>query len=291
MVMRLPDGRVTRALKEGLVRGQRMSMDTYLRFPVECRADFQAIKQRYNPESPARYPPFWDEYAASLQGRRYPVQLPMLTTDCEGFYSCLRNWMGTEAACTVFYDDPTWAGEMVEFIADTMIAVCQRALEAVEVDYFLWHEDYAYNAGPLLSPKIVKQFLVPQYRRVNDFVRAHGVDIIFLDTDGDPRVLIPLLLEAGINGLFPLECAAHQDPIALRREYGHDLLLWGGIDKREVAQDRAAIRQELLDKIPPFLEDGGYIPTIDHSVPPDVPYDNFLYYLDLKRSILEGTPV
>jgi uroporphyrinogen decarboxylase len=196
--------------------------------------------------------------------------------------------MGTEAACTLFHDEPAWAAEMVEFIADTMIAVCCRALETVQVDYFLWHEDYAFKTGPLLSPRIVKKFLAPHYRRVNDFVRSHGVDIIFLDSDGDPRLLIPLLLESGINGLLPLEAAASQDPVALRKEYGHDLLLWGGIDKRELTGDRKAIDAELLRKVEPFLQDGGYIPTIDHSVPPDISYDNFLYYMDRKLALLEG---
>jgi hypothetical protein len=288
ITIRQADGRVTRALKEGSVRGMRMSMDTYLDFPVKTRADFLALKWRYDPASPRRYPPFWDDYACLLEHRTYPVQLPLLSTDCMGFYSCLRNWMGTEAACTVFHDDPAWAAEMMEFIADTMIAVCRRALETVQVDYFLWHEDYAFKTGPLLSPRIVRQFLAPHYRRVNDFIRSHGVDIIFLDSDGDPRLLIPLLLESGINGLLPLEAAAGQDPVALRKEYGHDLLLWGGIDKRELTRDRTAIDAELLRKVAPLLQDGGYIPTIDHSVPPDISYDNFMYYMERKRALLEG---
>ena len=80
---------VKRALKEGMVRGQRMSMDTYLRFPVETRTDFLEMKHRYNPDSPARYPAFWDDYAKLLQERSYPVQLPLLSTDCQGFYSGL----------------------------------------------------------------------------------------------------------------------------------------------------------------------------------------------------------
>ena len=288
VTMRHANGRVTTALKEGTLRGQRMSMDTYLSFPVQDRADWEAIKARYDPASPARYPPFWEDYVRSMAGREFPVQLPVLSGDCQGFYSCLRNWMGTERACTIFYDDPAWAEEMVEFIADTIMAICRRALEDMDIDYFLWHEDYAYKAGPLVSPKILRKFLLPQYLRVNDFVRDHGVDIIFLDTDGDPRPLIPLLLQAGFNGLLPCECAAGQDPVALRQEYGHDLLLWGGIDKRALAEGRQAIRRELLAKLPPLVEDGGFIPTVDHSVPPDVSYESFLYYMDLKLSILEG---
>ena len=204
------------------------------------------------------------------------------------FYGQLRMWMGTEKACTVFYDDPTWAHEMLDFIADFVIATLQRALDDIEADYFIWFEDYAYNAGPLVSPRIFKEFLLPRYRRVNDFLRRHGIDVIFQDSDGNPSVLFPLMLEAGINGTWPLEAAAGMDPVAVRKQYGHDLLLWGGIDKRALTKDKKAIEEELYYKLPPLLEDGGYIPTLDHLAPPDISYENWLYYLELKRKIAES---
>jgi uroporphyrinogen decarboxylase len=78
------------------------------------------------------------------------------------------------------------------------------------------------------------------------------------------------------------------DPVRLRNQYGKDLALCGGIDKRELTKDRDAIRQELLKKLPPLLDSGGYIPTVDHTVPHDVPYENFLFYLEMKREIAEG---
>lgn len=289
MIIRRPDGRITKALKEGMVRGMRASMDEYIDFPVKCREDWEALKWRYNPESPTRYPLFWEDRVRCLRDRDYPLHVPAVgSTKLNGFYSSFRNWMGTEKACTVFYDDPGWAHEMCDFIADMIITTLQQALSDVDFDFFLWHEDFAFKTGPLVSPHIFQKFLLPRYRRVNDFLHSFGIDLIFLDTDGDPRVLIPLLIEAGINGLMPLEAAANQDPVALRREYGHDLLLWGGIDKRALAQDKAAIEAELQSKLPPLLEDGGYLPTLDHTAPPDIPYQNFLYYLDLKRKIVEG---
>jgi uroporphyrinogen decarboxylase len=78
------------------------------------------------------------------------------------------------------------------------------------------------------------------------------------------------------------------DPLAVRKQYGHDLLLIGGIDKRVLAQDKRAIEAELYAKLPPLLEDGGYIPTVDHTVPPDVSYENFCYYMELKQKLLAG---
>jgi len=96
------------------------------------------------------------------------------------------------------------------------------------------------------------------------------------------------MIEAGVNYHWPLESAAGMDPVKLRAEYGKDLALSGGIDKRELAKDKVAIEAELLSKVVPLLEAGGYIPTVDHTVPPEVPLDNFLYYLELKRKIAEG---
>ena len=77
------------------------------------------------------------------------------------------------------------------------------------------------------------------------------------------------------------------DIVALRRIYGNRLALMGGIDKLVLPRGKQAIEQELYRKIPPLLEQGRYIPAIDHTVQPDVPYENWLYYLELKQRLLE----
>ena len=106
-----------------------------------------------------------------------------------------------------------------------------------------------------------------------------------VDSDGDVSELIPLWLEAGINGIYPMEVAAGNDLVELRREYGRDLLMTGGIDKRVLARDRRAIDDELAARIP-LAEQGGYIPHIDHGIPHDVPYENFAYYWERKKELL-----
>jgi hypothetical protein len=283
------DGILTKALKQGTSHGRRASMDQYLQHPVVSRDDFESkITWRYRPDSIGRYSMWWDDVVRCLGERDYPLRAPQKGASNIGFYSRLRHWMGTEAACTVFYDDPAFAEEMLDFIADFIIKTLERALADIEVDWFNWFEDYAYKAGPLVSPKIFKRFLLPRYRKVNDFLRRNGINIILMDTDGNPSVLLPLMLEAGFTGFWPVECAAGLDPVKLRREYGHDLQMMGGIDKRVLAQDKKAIRAELLYKIPDLVADGGYLPGVDHSAPPDVPYENYMYYLELKSRLLAG---
>lgn len=284
LVKRYSDGRITRALKEGEAHGTRLSMDQYISWAVQSRDDFSAIRRRFNPHSPARYPQWWEDVKRWLQGRDFPLALT--PNACFGLFSFLRRLMGTERSCTLFYDDPDMAHEMLDFLTEYLIEVTRRALEEVEIDYFNYFEDFAYKAGPLIGPNIFRKFLMPRYRRINDHLRSHGVRHIWLDSDGNTEVLLPLLIEVGITCHWPLERAAGMDPLKIRATYGHDLALVGGIDKRALARDRRAIEEEVYRHVPQLIEDGGYIPTLDHAVPPDIPYDNFMYYLEIKGKVL-----
>jgi len=274
------------AMKDGTVRGTRPSMDQYVRFPVETSEDFRALRARFLPDAPGRYPENWHELAACWRRRDYPLCL--LTNATFGLYSMLRRWMGTEKLSYAWHDQPGLVHEMLDFLADFFIELTTPALKAVNVDYFNFFEDLAFKTGPLLSPATFRAFLVPRYRRIIEHLQRHGVGIITYDSDGNLEPLIPELIGMGVTLLWPCECAAGMDVRRLRAEYGRDLALSGGIDKRELARDCAAIEREVAAKMGPLIEDGGYIPTIDHSVPPDISYDNFMYYLDVKCAVAEG---
>jgi uroporphyrinogen decarboxylase len=287
IIARHGTGYVTKALKDGTSRGGRMSMDQYMRFAVETPEDFAALKFRYNAETPERYPDNFDELAKAWNEGDRPV---CLCHNCVGggLYSNMRIWMGTENLSLAFYDQPKLVHEMLEFIADFMIEGLHRALDTVRIDYWNYFEDFAFKNGPLISPAIFRKFFLPHYIRINDFLRAHGVNIITLDSDGNTEALLPLLIEAGITGTWPCEIASDMEPLRLRKEYGRDLTFSGGIDKRELAKDRAAIDREIMRKVPELIADGGFIPHVDHTVPPDVSYDNFMYYMEVKQKVLGG---
>ncbi len=127
---------------------------------------------------------------------------------------------------------------------------------------------------------------MPHYKRIIERFKKAGIKYFWLDSDGNCEVLIPLMIECGINCLWPLEQASDMDPVRLRKKYGRDLAFAGGIDKRVLMQGKKEIEKELYSKIPVLVESGGYIPTIDHTVPPDTPLENFIYYLELKMKLL-----
>ena len=286
IVQRNTAGVTTRALKEDTVDGQRACMDEYIGFPVKEPADFADIKCRMGLHLDKRH--IWPE--PKLRKYCENSNAPVIcgrNCDIRGFYWRARTFMGTEALSYAWYDCPGLMHEMMEFIGDFLTELCRPIVETVCVDYVTINEDLSMKGGPLLGPHTYKEFIFPHMKRFVDMLRSNGVKHICVDTDGDPRALIPLMMDAGVDALWPLERACDSDPLEYRKTYGRSLRLWGAVDKRELAKDRDAIRAHLATMIP-LIEEGGFIPTVDHTVPPDVSWDNFRYYWDLKRALLDG---
>jgi uroporphyrinogen decarboxylase len=157
-----------------------------------------------------------------------------------------------------------------------------RAVREVDLDFASFWEDMCFNMGPMISPAMFREFMVPRYRRITDFLRANGVDVAYVDCDGDINQLVGLWLEGGVNCMFPLEIQSGSDPAPMREKYGERVLLMGGVDKTRLIAGKQAIRKE-IDRIAPLVASGGYIPHVDHRCPPDVTFENYLYYLNTKR--------
>ena len=236
---------------------------------------------RLDPSTPARLPADWGARVARWADQARPE---VLALPGGSLYGWLRDWMGVENLSLVVYDDPAWFEEMVTAVADCIVGTLERALASgVRFDACGMWEDMCYNAGPLLSPRHFKRYLVPHYRRITDLLRRHGVDVIWVDCDGKIDALVPLWLEAGVNCMFPLEVGAWgADPLRFRRTYGRELLMMGGFDKRILARSQQEIAREVA-RLTPLVEEGGFIGFCDHRVPPDVPLANYRFYLEQVR--------
>lgn len=258
-------------------------MPQWLRFPMGTRDDWEnVIKPRLDPDSPTRYPEDWDEKVRQWRKRDYPLTLRM-----GSIFGWLRNWMGLERICVAFYDDPEWVQEMMDYLAEFCCACGRRALEELDLDYILLWEDMAYKSAPMISPDMFRRFMLTPYKKLTGFIRDHGVDLIIVDSDGYAEPLIPLWMEGGVNGIYPIERAASMDPVRLRNRFGRELRLLGGIDKRAMIAGPEAIDAQLAH-VAPLLKEGGYIPWCDHWVPPDVSLKNYLHYIErMKEASLD----
>jgi uroporphyrinogen decarboxylase len=276
-------GQTVRILKE---YPQKMPM--YLDHPVKDRDSWKEYKQRLDPTTPERSPADWAAYVHKMNSRDYPVVLSV-----GSFFGFLREWMGMERLLLTFYDDPDLIEDMMDTMLHLELEIIKRTVKDIQVDQASFWEDMCYKTGPLISPAMFRKYMVPRYKQITELLRSHGIDIIFVDSDGNVTELLPLWLESGINYIWPLEVAAGNDAVALRKQYGKDLILGGAIDKRALLKGEQAIREEVFSKVPYLLEEGGYFPCVDHLVPPDITFESYCYYVNTLREAagLEKLPL
>jgi uroporphyrinogen decarboxylase len=256
------------------------SIPHFIDFLLKGREDWEReFKPRLNPDDPRRLPSGldWERQKQGLQKRDYAVGIGI-----GSLYGWMRDWMGFERAAMMVYDDPGLVEEVMETITQVVLRTIEWAVPQVQIDFGAGWEDMCFINGPMISPATFEKLMVPRYKRITDALKKHGCDIIYTDCDGNINALVPLWLEGGVNGMFPVEVAPGTDPLALREEYGKEVLLLGGVNKRALAQGKEAIRKEVA-RIAPVVREGGWIPHVDHRVPPDVSFEDYQYYLALKR--------
>jgi hypothetical protein len=254
----------------------------WLDYPIKNRDDWDKFREeQLNPDSPGRYPEEsqWEAMKKEWKDRDYTISI-----DGGSFYGFARNWIGVHNISYLFFDDPNLMGDIMEYLADHFVKVLHRALHEVDVDFALFWEDMCYKAGPLISPAMFREFLLPGYKKVTSFLVEHGVKLSWVDCDGNIEALLPLWIEGGVRGHYPLEVASDMDAGKLRDQYGQEIVMWGNVDKRALAKGKSAIDAE-MDRLAPVVAKGGFIPLVDHGVPEDISYENYCYYLKRRKEI------
>lgn len=279
LIIRDTNGSIAEVNKDGS-----SSIPHYLQFPIKGRRDWDAFKERLDPDTVGRVPENVLELAAQYRHSDLPVGLSI-----GSLFGKLRDWMGFEAIAMMVYDDPDLIDEMVETMCVLITTTIKPLLSLFEFDYAGGWEDMAFNNGPIISPKMFRQFLVPRYKRIADLLRQHGVDVIWTDCDGNINAVIDLWLEAGYNCVFPIEVRAGTDPVALRQRFGKDILLLGGFDKMALLKGPEGILAE-LKRLTPVVEEGGFIPHVDHRTPAGVKLEDYRYYVREKKAMLGYAP-
>jgi len=246
----------------------------HLEAPVKTRADYERLKEeRLQPNLEKRLPEDWPEVREKLKNRTFPLQYGGF----QGFFNTPRRFLGFERLMRTFYDDPQLIKDIINDACDLLIALYDPVLSDIGGDSGLISEDMCYKSGPFVSSAMFQEFMMPAYKKLTGFFHDHGIRTILVDSDGDVTCIIPLLIEGGVTGLYPFEVTGRCDIVEIRKAFPRFQII-GGIDKQKVAAGKEAIDEELERKVPFVFQSGGFIPMIDHSVPPTVSWENFRYY-------------
>jgi len=254
-----------------------VSMPQWIRFPVESRDDWERIiKPRLKPEDHD----FGNLDEEAVRSRTSQDAWGLWIV---GLYAFWRNFWGEEKLAFAFYDQPDVLHDMAKCWLTMHCECTPRVLDTARIDYVMFHEDMAFRNGPLIGPQLFDSFMAPYYRELFAHLRNRRQHRFLLDSDGNNGPILERFADLGMNGLYPFEAAAGCDAIAFRKEHPR-FFVWGAIDKRVLLGNKDDVEREVMAKVPALWAGGGFIPSIDHSVPP-CSQENFEHFINLVRSI------
>ena len=251
------------------------TIPTSIEWPIKDRKSWEKLKrERLRLDRIAeRFPKNWPEQLKEYRNRDYPLAIGGYP---HGLFGTLAHLIGYETLFYWYCLEPDLIHDILTTFTDVWLAVYAEVLAQVEVDHIHFWEDVSSGKGSMISMAMVKAFMLPYYKRIIDFLKARGVKIFWVDTDGDCNALIPLLMSVGVTGMYPFETHCGMDIVKVRQQYPK-LQMCGGIPKSEIAKGTRRI-DEILVPVEQVLQTGGYIPFGDHFIPPDVPWEGYKYY-------------
>lgn len=208
----------------------------------------------------------------------------------QGGFDLPRELMGDEKACLAYYEDPELMHDIMNTISEMTFKTLDIVSDHITIDNLNVHEDLAGKTGPLIGPNIIEEFIKPYYRKTWDMLSSKGTKLFSQDSDGNMNPVIDAFLDCGVNIMYPAEPAAKMDMVELRKKYGNKLAFKGGIDKHILKGTKEEIRKELEYKMQPFMQQGGVVFGLDHRIPNGTPLENYKYYIDTAREILNLPP-
>lgn len=255
----------------------------FSRWP-ETMADLDQLQRRLAAHDPNRLPADWNRL---LENPRPNDRLLMLRVHRGFFLSFgVRDWSRFLFVMNALMREPAFVRRYMKIYGAFSARLADRILSDLSVDAAIFTEPIGGNDRPLISPAMYERFVLFSYEPVLEVLHRHGIQTIILRTYANARILVPSLLRWGFNCLWACEVnSAVMDYPGLRREFGRDLRLIGGIDLDALRHGKTAIRREIADKVAPLVADGGYVPLADGRVRADVPYAHYLYYRQLLHSL------
>ena len=213
---------------------------------------------------------------------------------CSGITEGLFKIRGFEAGYMDLAADPALAVRIMERVLEVKLAYWERVLPLVEgsVDVLVEADDLGGQDRTLFSPRTYRELVKPLHRVLFEYLHARTDAKVFLHTCGAVRELIPDLIEIGVDILNPVQVSATgMDSAALKRDYGRDIVFWGGgVDTQRVLGGGTPdeVRAEVHRRVADLSPGGGFVFATVHNIQPNVPPENILAMREALREAQGG---
>ena len=191
--------------------------------------------------------------------------------------------VGMENLLLMMGIDEKRACSLFDKMLDLKLAYWRTALKELGdlVDVVTYADDYGTQVSQLISPAMFRKQLKPRVRQVFELqaqLAPHAKRLFH--SDGNVRPLIPDFIEMGVDILNPVQATATgMDPTDLKREFGQDLVFWGGgVDTQGILPSGTPqkVKDDVKRNIDALAAGGGYVFNTVHNIQADVPPENIL---------------
>jgi uroporphyrinogen decarboxylase len=175
-----------------------------------------------------------------------------------------------------------WLTYLMDKIIDLKLAYWDIALPLVGeyADVVQEADDLAGQFDLLISPEIYRKVVKPRHKKIMDFIKERSDAKIFFHSCGAIRGIIPDLIDIGIDIINPVQVSATgMESSALKRDFGDDIVFWGGlVDTQGAFTDGtpAQVRDEVRRRVDDFGPGGGFMAAAVHNIQANVPPENIM---------------
>lgn len=192
--------------------------------------------------------------------------------------------MGMDNLLMNFVLEPQLCHDLMDLVLSVNIQIARRAIQA-GADIIVLGDDYAHNQGPLMSPALFREFILPRLKQMVDVIHEEGA-LVVKHTDGNIMKIIDDIVDTGIDGLNPLEPVPGMDLGEIKKKYGRRVSLWGNIDCGDLLP--YGNRQQVIDAVRRCINmaagDGGFILTSSNSIHSSVNPENYRVMVETAQA-------
>jgi len=183
--------------------------------------------------------------------------------------------MGMEELLTAMHANPDMVRALFDRISDVKARMAESYVKA-DVDVLFIGDDIGIQAGPVMSPDMWREFLIPPLRKIIGRARAVRDDIpVAYHSCGCVGFAVEGLIDAGVTILQSVQPEAN-DVAALKRDHGHRIAFWGGVGSQSTMSHGTPddVKNEVKQLMDTVGKGGGFICSPAHFVEPESPLEN-----------------
>jgi uroporphyrinogen decarboxylase len=207
----------------------------------------------------------------------------ILKSICAGNLEMAIRLRGMEDALTDLLIDPVCASALLDAVLQVKIEYWDKALDVLGdvVDVVAEADDFGSQESQLISPEMFRTVIKPAQEQLISFLKKKKPDVyVFFHSCGNVRDLLPDFIEMGIDIINPVHITAQgMDPVQLKKDFGEDIVFWGGGVDTQNTLPRGTpdqVRDEVKRNIDILAPGGGFVFNTIHNIQADVPPENIV---------------